>query len=134
MTDFAKIWAEAEAAGKQAIADFSAKYGTNERSGGYDSGACGFAWIVIRPARGKFVNWCKAQNKIATEAKTAENGRTWPMTPYGDNHYSGGWCLWQAGSKDYRGQSVDVYQVAATAFAKVLEANGIPCSVGSRLD
>lgn len=134
MTDFAKIWADAEAAGKQAIADFSAQHGANERSGGYDQGPCGFAWIVIRPARGKFVNWCKAQNKIATEIKSAEKGRDWPMTPYGDSHYNGGWCLWQPGSKSYHGQSVSTYEVAARGFAKVLEANGIPCAIGSRLD
>lgn len=132
--DFAAIWAEAEAAGQKAIDDFSAKYGTNERAGGYDSGACGFAWVKIRPARGPFVTWCKKQNAAATVAKTAEMGRHYQVTSYGDLAYNGGWEIWSAGSKNYHGQSVDTKEVAARAFAEVLNKHGIKAMVGSRLD
>ncbi len=132
--DFDSIWKEAEEAGAKAIKDFSDTHGHDERAGGFDSGACGFAWITIRPARGKFVNWCKAQNKTATAIASEKHGRTYPVKTFGDNGWNGGWVLWSPGAKKYRGQSVDTYEVAARGFAGVLRKHGIDAHVGSRLD
>jgi hypothetical protein len=125
--DFAAIWAEAEAAGQKATEEYTAQYG-------YDGGSCGFAWITIRPARGAFVNWCKEQNRIATEAKTAEHGRPYPERPRGDSGWNGGWVLWRPGSTGYHGQSINVIENAARAFNAVLATHGIVGSLGSRLD
>jgi len=131
MTDFAAIWAEAEEAGQRAMRELSDRYSKGASGQGlYDGGACGFAWVNIRPARGKFVNWCKAQNKIATEA----HEKKWPQKTYGDNGWPTGWQLWKPGSKGYHGQSIDMYEAASRAFAEVLIKHGIPATTGSRLD
>jgi hypothetical protein len=134
MVDFSEMWAEAEAAGLKAMQDFSAKCTRDVRDGMYDGGACGFAWLVIRPARGPFVSWCKKQNEAETARFSAEKGRPWPCHPKGDNHYNGGWCLWRPGSKGYNGQSIDMYEVAARAFSAVLTKHGIANTFGSRMD
>ena len=75
-------------------------------------GMCGFAWINIKPARGKFVTWMKKNNI----------GRT-------DSYY-GGYTVWVSEF----GQSVARKENYARAFAKVLEDNGITAYSMSRLD
>lgn len=133
--DYAAIWAEAEEAAEKAMRDLTARYPTSRQTDGiYDDGACGFAWITIRPARGPFITWCKKQNAEETKRKSAEHGRTFPCHPKGDNHWKSGWQLWQPGSSKYRGQSVATYEAAANAFADVLTHHGIANTVGSRLD
>ncbi len=76
-----------------------------------DTGACGFGWVVIRPARGKFVNYLK---KIEV----------------GDKHCYGGWSIWSK----YKGQSVVGNEAWANAFAKVLRDHGLEAYAQSRLD
>ena len=75
-------------------------------------GLCGFAWINIKPARGKFVKFLKDNNI----------GRK-------DSYY-GGWTIWVSGF----GQSVTRKENYARAFAKVLGDNGITAYSMSRLD
>ena len=75
-------------------------------------GVCGFAWVNIKPARGKFVTWMKKNNI----------GRT-------DSYY-GGYTVWVSGF----GQSVTRKENYARAFAKVLGDNGITAYNMSRLD
>ena len=75
-------------------------------------GLCGFAWINIKPARGKFVTWLKK----------ASIGRT-------DSYY-GGYTIWV----NEFGQSVARKENYARAFAKVLGDNGITAYNMSRLD
>ena len=75
-------------------------------------GLCGFAWINIKPARGKFVTWLKK----------ADIGRK-------DNYY-GGYTIWVSEF----GQSVTRKENYARAFAKVLGDNGITAYNMSRLD
>ena len=75
-------------------------------------GMCGFAWINIKPARGKFVKYLKDNNI----------GRK-------DSYY-GGWTIWVS---EY-GQSVTRKENYARAFAKVLGDNGITAYNMSRLD
>ena len=75
-------------------------------------GVCGFAWVNIKPARGKFVTWMKKNNV----------GRK-------DNYY-GGWTVWVS---DF-GQSIARKENYARAFAKVLGDYGITAYSMSRLD
>ena len=75
-------------------------------------GLCGFAWINIKPARGKFVTWLKK----------ADIGRK-------DNYY-GGYTIWVSEF----GQSVTRKENYARAFTKVLGDNGITAYNMSRLD
>ena len=72
-------------------------------------GLCGFAWINIKPARGKFVKFLK-DNDIGRK----------------DSYY-GGYTIWVSVSK-WIGKSY------ARAFAKVLGDNGITAYNMSRLD
>lgn len=75
-------------------------------------GACGFAWIIIRPGNSKFANWIKKNNL----------GRT-------DSYY-GGVNIWIG---DY-GQSFEKKEAHARAMAKVIANSGIKALPYSRLD
>jgi hypothetical protein len=107
--DPAKIFAAAEAAAYVAAAVANAKLPPEDQRG-LD---CGFAWVSVRPARGKFVNWCRKNN-------------------VGSKAYSGGWQFWC--SKYTNSQSIGVKEAAAKAFRDVLVANDINADVGSRYD
>jgi hypothetical protein len=78
-------------------------------------GCCGFAWVTIVPAREPFVTWCKKQT-----------GREYGSKAYGD-----GWQFWSPG---YSGQSLDIKEIGAHAFAEVLKKYGLDACVGSRMD
>ena len=75
-------------------------------------GVCGFAWVNIKPARGKFVKYLK-DNDIGRK----------------DSYY-GGYTLWVSGF----GQSLARKESYARAFAKHLEQNGITAIAMSRMD
>jgi hypothetical protein len=75
-------------------------------------GVCGFAWVKITPARGKFVKWLK-DNRI---------GRS--------NSYEGGYDI---SISDYN-QSLQKKEAYANAFAKVLVDKGIKAYANSRMD
>jgi hypothetical protein len=77
-----------------------------------EGGVCGFAWIEIRPARGKFVQWLK-KNDI------------------GGIGYYGGWQI----SVFIGTQSLERNEAYARAFAQVLRDNGIESArMNSRID
>ena len=75
-------------------------------------GVCGFAWINIKPARGKFVKYLK-DNDIGRK----------------DSYY-GGYTIWVSGF----GQSLDRKSAYARAFAEVLNENGLKAYAMSRMD
>ena len=76
-----------------------------------EGGACGFAGVVIKPARGKFVSYLKSIGK-------------------GHKHYYGGWYV----SVREFNQSITRKEAYADAFAKVLGEVGMRCYVDSRMD
>ena len=80
-------------------------------------GLCGFAWVSIRPARGKLVSWLKSKNLGHTDS------------------YAGGFKIW-IGSNFPGGstQSVDVKEAIAGVVAKRINELGVKAYVGSRLD
>lgn len=80
-----------------------------------DGFPCGFATVIINPARGKFVKYLK-DNKI------------------GSKSYYGGYALSSYDVCDFRGQNMDVKVEACRAFAAVLQANGVNARVESRYD
>jgi len=84
-----------------------------ERSWYVSEGACGFAWVTVRPGNSAFANWLK------------KNGYARPA-------YGGGVQIWIS---DYN-QSVDRKEAHASAMAKVLrEKLGIDSIYAdSRLD
>lgn len=77
-----------------------------------EGGVCGFAWVKIRPARGKFVTWLKEQN-IGSK-----------------DEYAGGYTIW---CHEF-GQSLTRKEAFVGAFAKVLGDYGINAYGQSRID
>ena len=69
-----------------------------EQVGERDS--CGFAWIIIRPARGPLVSYLKKQG-------------------IGGNEYGGGYSIWMPGRQPT--QSISVHEAAAKAFAETIK-------------
>lgn len=108
---FARIFSDCEVAATRAAEQANASM-PPEGQRGLD---CGFAWVTIRPARGGFVNWCRANKK-----------------GYRVDWGSGGWQIMCSGY--HMTQSVSVHMAAADAFAKMLGRFGIKASTGSRLD
>jgi len=76
-----------------------------------EGGACGFAGVVIKPARGKFVSYLKSIG-------------------IGNKHYYGGYYV----SVREFGQSLARKEAYAEAYAKVLSEVGMRCYVDSRMD
>lgn len=105
-----EIWNKAYCAAQRAAIAQNATLG-DEYHRGFD---CGFAWVVIKPARGEFVKYLKATNR-------------------GHKHCYGGFAIWYSQFSSNT-QSVSVHEHAAVAFANVLKENGINCYTGSRLD
>lgn len=83
-----------------------------DATGRHDRGSCGFAWVEVHPATSSFARWCRANG----HGQPARRG------------------LWVNGFSDYRGQSVDVAEAGAKAFATVLSQAGINAVAHSRLD
>lgn len=95
-----------------------------EQSRGLD---CGFAWVVIKPARGAFVTWAKKPVVQDHDGKYHSLGET---RSYG----GGGFEIWYSRLHDRSTQSIDVHRAACVAYAEVLQRHGIDCRVRSRLD
>ena len=81
---------------------------------------CGFANIVIRPARGRLVKFLKD-------------------IEFGSNGYGGGWRvsyydLMPEGHQYGHTQSMDIKEEGCTAFADALKKYGIDCYMQSRAD
>lgn len=81
-------------------------------------GACGFANIVISPARGKFITYLKAQG-----IGGKNYGGGYRISSYALSSQSGGWC-----------QSIDVKENATEAAAEVMRSHGINAYCQSRMD
>lgn len=77
-----------------------------------EGGACGFAWVLIRPATSSFARWAKKN------------------VPGAHNDYYGGLGI----SCHEFGQSMQRKEAYCRAYAKVLDEAGIDCSVRSRMD
>lgn len=82
---------------------------------GYDTiwdGVCGFAWVTIPDARTGMAKWLRS-NDIGFRSQ-------------------------KSGQKVYaeigQSQSFERAEAYANAFAEVLQANGVPCTVDSRID
>jgi len=74
-------------------------------------GACGFAWVVVKPGTSSFARWLK-KNDI------------------GHKHYYGGWAIWISD----HGQSIARKDAHARAMSEVFRENDINCYADSRMD
>lgn len=120
---FKSLYAQADAAGRKAVADlkvtpmvlqevdiFDKPY-AGSKTYFVEDGACGFAWVTIRPANCAFAKWLRLKN-------------------LGDKAYGGGVQIWVS---DFN-QSVQKKEAYADAFAAVLKDYGIKAFSNSRLD
>jgi len=81
-------------------------------------GVCGFAWVVIKPAQSKFVQWLKKQD-------------------IGYKAYGGGWAIMarpQNTKNNPLAQSLEINEAWARAFAEILRENGLNAYAESRMD
>jgi hypothetical protein len=74
---------------------------------------CGFAWVEIPDGRSPLVKQMKAMG-------------------VGDKHWKKGWQVWSPGK--YHGQSMDIHEVGARAYAKALRDCGYDAHAASRPD
>lgn len=121
----AAVFAEACAAAQAAYEDEQSRLRPMIVEGGgrryfVSGGACGFAWVTIKPARGQFVAWLKSNH-------------------LGSSAYGGGWQLWSSAcvleSRSAElGQSMQLKEAACHAFAEVLRSYGLNAYAGSRMD
>jgi hypothetical protein len=122
--EFEALWERASAAGMAAAvpvkpremviyeADLSGAPLAGGQAWREPEGACGFAWVVVRPGNCAFAKWAK-ENKGASK------------------HYYGGMQVKWVGEFN---QSVERKSAYAYAFADVLNEAGIAASADSRLD
>lgn len=75
---------------------------------------CGFAWVKIKPARGKLVSYLK-EEKL---------GRT--------DEFEGGFSVWNPSGNHT--QWMDAKRAGAVAFAEVLKKHGINAFAQTRID
>ena len=82
---------------------------------GHEDAYCGFAWVKITPARGKFVNYLKSNN-------------------IGRNGIYGGWEVSSNVFNPHNTQSLTFKEVISSAFANALNEHGIRAYVQTRSD
>lgn len=122
--EFEALLSEADAAGN-AAAEAAVPVPMNVKNMHTDEvwhvpdGACGFAWVVVKPGNCPLANWLKKEGN-----GDFDNSARW------SKHYHGGVSNWVGGFN----QSVARKEAYARAFAKVLEAAGHKAFAGSRLD
>lgn len=112
--DAAAIHQQASEAAQKAVDDLIAKYGSESNAFFY----CGFAWVKIKPARGPFVAYLKANN-------------------LGNRGYNGGYEITpdiNFPEKSACWQSMDLREAAALAYTEVLRSHNLTAHAQSRAD
>ena len=104
------ILVEAQQAAKNATAQHIIAHG--------EGPMCGFAWVNIYKFQGKKITGNTKMGRLLKQAGIEQN---WQRT-------FSQWCNW------YHGQSIDVKESGARAFADVLTDYGFDAYAGSRLD
>lgn len=124
--EFKKLWVEAVTAGNEAVMKakvvpmvvgtpkslFSNEIDYSQPVEVVEDGACGFAWINVKPGTSAFAKWLKAQGYARKD------------------EYYGGVTVWVSQFN----QSVQKKEAYARAVAKVLRDAGIKAYAASRLD
>jgi hypothetical protein len=112
---FDQLYQKAQEAGNAAAAAMTPTpmvvVGNNFREVVYD-GACGFAWVNVKPGTSKFARWLKAKGYARPDS------------------YYGGVCIWVSQFN----QSVERKEAYARAMAHVFSEAGIKAYAASRLD
>lgn len=128
---FRKLWLAAHSAGLQAAAacvptPMVVQQHANQLDDGspvvkewyVPQGVCGFAWVTLHPATSSLAHWLKAT------VVRSDHHSDWRRA------YQGGLQMWV----HLGGQSMEIKQAYAGAFAKVFREAGYDCWPGSRMD
>lgn len=99
----------------QAVAQIEAEKFFNEKLGGVDQYACGFAWVDIYGIKGN--------TKLGKAMKAAGLQKDWTGKA---------WQIWNPSK--HGAQNVDVKEAGARAAAEVFKRYGFTAYAGSRLD
>ena len=91
-----------------------------EKLGGQDAYACGFAWVTVYPVHKGNTRDGKAERKVLESLGLKKD---WTGKAYE---------MWNPGQ--YHGQNVDTKEAGAVAAAAVLKKYGFKAYAGSRLD
>jgi len=120
----AEVLDEATAAAKAAVAAYVQKLKEQQPDLEHVDwhGCCGFAWVNMKPATSSFARW------LATKRKENPGDRTYGRV---DDYY-GGVTWWDPGQ--WGGQSINIKEEGAMAFASVLRKHGFDARVMTRLD
>ena len=121
VTTYNAIQEQAKAAATKAQADFLAQWTAN--TGGNEYGEpmyCGFAWVTVYP-----------EHKGNTKLGKGER-RVLEQMGFRKDWTGKAWQLWDA--TGYIGQSMDVKEAGASAYAEVLREYGFKAYMGSRAD
>jgi len=116
MKDFSALWRQAEEAGRAAAAAAVPEpMVIVDNSSGYTyppilDGVCGFAWVQM-PGNTAFARWGRKEGLLSS-------------------HYPSGVSYWIS----HYNQSMTRKEAHARAFAATLQAAGIKCYAGSRMD
>ena len=121
VTTYNAIQEQAREAAAKAQADFLAQWNAN--TGGNEYGEpvyCGFAWVTVYP-----------EHKGNTKLGKGER-RVLEQMGFRKDWTGKAWQLWNA--TGYIGQSMDVKEAGASAYAEVLRDYGFKAYMGSRAD
>jgi hypothetical protein len=121
VTTYSSITEQASAAALQAQKSFLAQWNAN--TGGNEYGEpmyCGFAWVTVYP-----------EHKGNTRAGKQERAALESMG-FKKDWTGKAWQLWNP--TGYAGQSMDVKEAGAQAYADVLRHYGFKAYMGSRAD
>jgi len=121
VTTYSSITEQAALAAKQAQKSFLEQWNAN--TGGNEYGEpmyCGFAWVTVYP-----------EHKGNTRAGKDER-RVLESMGFKKDWTGKAWQLWNPG--DHNGQSMDVKEHGAQAYADVLRHYGFKAYMGSRAD
>ena len=121
VTTYNAIQEQAREAAAKAQADFLAQWNAN--TGGNEYGEpvyCGFAWVTVYP-----------EHKGNTKLGKGER-RVLEQMGFRKDWTGKAWQLWNA--TGYIGQSMDVKEAGASAYAEVLRNYGFKAYMGSRAD
>lgn len=142
--EFEALLAQAHAAGQAALeaaiptpmvvyetAGLSNQPKPNGREWYVNEGACGFAWVTLRPATTPLARYLKKTRfELSTQFDTADRAQIEAEGGHWSKAYNGGYQLWVWGG----GQSITRKEAYASAYAEVLRDAGYKAYSGSRMD
>jgi hypothetical protein len=91
----------------------------NDKMGGFDGGACGFAWVTLYEYNGKKLDGRSKLGKLLQKSSVRKA-------------YGGGYQLWNPSKMHC--QNIDTLEAGANAAAQVFKAAGFTAYAGSRMD